>query len=132
MGKTARNEVIDANLNPKWCEHIFSLKFTELCRRNAGQWLQVPLGASDDGIDPPPEDLLTRIKVMYPQKENEFCLVNSLVSAMHYLGYTEEAVKISHHADELASIPGNEALQKVVELMQKYLPDWGLSTVYNR
>ena len=131
VGKTATGKVIEATLNMHWCEDVFELSFTELCHLQPGVWFHVPLGASDESIALAPSDLTTEIKVYYPQKNNQFCLVNSVASALNYLRYYDEAKAVYKHADEVSMLPGNEALLRVVELMELYIPKWGRSTVYN-
>ena len=132
VGKTATGKVLEAILNTHWVEDIFVLPFVELCCLQPGKWFHVPLGASDETIEPAPSDLLTEIKVFYPQQNTEFCLVNSVASALNYLRYFDEAQAIYKHADEVSILPGNQALLRVVELMELYVPKWGRSTIYNR
>jgi hypothetical protein len=44
-GKTAAGVVFNYQLNPAWCEFVFKLVFTQLCRRQPGCWLHVPIGS---------------------------------------------------------------------------------------
>jgi len=132
VGKTATGKLIKANLNPLWCEDIFELKFVECCRLQPETWFHVPLGSSDLSFGPPSKELLTEVRVKFQQENKEFCLVNSVASALFYLKHYEEAEAIHQHAEEISVLPGNVAFLQLIQLMQDYIPKLGGATIYNR
>jgi hypothetical protein len=94
------------SLTTDWVESAFSLAFRRECKeiatkagskRNAGKHLFIPSGASrnlgDD--DPPSEELLTGVRVQYLQGELDSCLRDSMASAIHGMGFTEEAQELA-------------------------------------
>jgi hypothetical protein len=45
-GMMANNTIMDIQLSPEWCENVFELVFTQLCRQNPGNWFHVPIGSA--------------------------------------------------------------------------------------
>jgi hypothetical protein len=45
-GMKADNTIFDMQLNPAWCENVFELVFTQLCRLHPGNWFHVPIGSA--------------------------------------------------------------------------------------
>jgi hypothetical protein len=94
------------SLTTDWVESAFTLAFRMECKaiatkagskRNAAKHLFIPSGASRDvGDDDPPSDqVLTGFKVHYLQGDLDSCLRDSMASALHGMGFTEEATLLA-------------------------------------
>jgi hypothetical protein len=82
QGMRADNTVFDMRLNPAWCENVFEIAFTQLCRLHPGNWIHVPIGSSfgiPRALDSPP---LNPVVVCYQQKVRAYCLTYSVVSCL--------------------------------------------------
>jgi hypothetical protein len=92
----------ECSLTQEWVESAFSVAFLNECRsiansgttrRNAKKYLYIPAGDSrnvDD--DPPPNDeLLAGVGVHFQQGDLDSCLRHSMASALHTMGFAEEA-----------------------------------------
>ncbi len=92
----------ECSLTQEWVESAFTVAFLNECRtiatsgttrRNAKKYLYIPAGDSrnvDD--DPPPNDeLMAGVGVHYQQGDLDSCLRHSMASALHTMGFAEEA-----------------------------------------
>lgn len=92
----------ECSLTKDWVETAFSLAFRRECKniatkattkRNANKYLFIPAGDSRNGEDdlPPTDELLTDVRVHYQQGKLDSCLRHSMSSAIHTMGFIEEA-----------------------------------------
>jgi hypothetical protein len=72
-GKTAAGVIFNYQLNPAWCEFVFELVFTQLCRRQPGCWFHVPIGSARIDEEPSVRQV-TEVAVRYPQRDMDYCL----------------------------------------------------------
>jgi hypothetical protein len=113
QGMKADNTVFDMQLNPAWCENVFELVFTQLCRLRPGNWIHVPIGSAfgmTGAIASPP---LNPVVVRYQQKVRAYCLTYSVASCLSYMGHVNEASKVAAAASNLVSLPGDVAFEKL-------------------
>jgi hypothetical protein len=66
-GKTAAGVIFNYQLNPAWCEFVFELVFTQLCRRQPGCWFHVPINSARIDEEPSVRPK-TEVAVRYPQR----------------------------------------------------------------
>jgi hypothetical protein len=130
VGKKSDGTCFKEQLQPAWCEYVFDLVFTELCRLAPGVFLHVPLGSAVMECQAP-SLIRTKVGVSFPQGNKEYCLTFSVASAMRYIGLRTEAEKVGAHAGRMNKYPGDLALSKVVELVRECAPQIGGYKTFN-
>ena len=130
-GKTAAGVVFNYQLNPAWCEFVFELVFTQLCRRVPDVWFHVPIGSAS--IDEEPSvRLKTKVVVRYPQKDMDYCLPYAVASCLHYMGHAIAAQKVAATAPNLIYLPGDVAIRRLRTIMEEVLPEVGQCRIFNK
>ena len=78
-----------------------------------------------------PSNSLTDIPLWYPQGELNLCLINSLASALYYMGLSEESGRLNSvsYNDEHLSL--KEACDKLQNNMKQYCPSIGIGWGFN-
>jgi hypothetical protein len=132
QGIKADDTIFDMQLNPAWCENVFELFLTQLCRLYPGNWFHVPIGSAHgipEAIASPP---FNPVVVRYQQKDRAYYLSYSVASCLNYMGHLDEASKVAAAAPDLVSLPGDMAFEKLrAILMIEVLPHMGLCMVWN-
>ena len=128
-GQTTKNTI-----SPSWYEHVFEKEYLLLLKQHPNKFFHVPLGSSAvvDGSTDAPSELRTQVPVMFQQHDEEFCLVNSVASALQYCNYKDEASQIAASASKLSVLPGNFAITELMKLMAKVVSINGKPTIYNQ
>jgi hypothetical protein len=130
-GMRADNTVFDMQLNPAWCENVFELVFTQLCRQHPGHWIHVPIGSSSGiprALDSPP---LNPVVVRYQQNARAYCLTYSVASCLNYMGHVKEASTVADAAPILVNLPGDKAFDRLRNIISEVLPHMGQCMVWN-
>jgi hypothetical protein len=130
IGKKSDGTCFKEQLQPRWCEFVFDMVFTELCRKAPGVFLHVPLGSSAVECEAPAL-IVTRVGLSFAQGRNDYCLPYSVASAMRYIGLRNEAERVASQAGLLKQYPGDVALAKVVELIREFAPQIGGYKLFN-
>jgi hypothetical protein len=131
-GMKADNTIMDIlQLNPVWCENVFELVFTQLCRLHPGNWFHVPIGSAHrvPGVVASPP--FTSVAVCYQQKDRDYCLPYSVASCLIYMGHVDEARQVAAAAPDFVSLPGDVAFEKLRAIMIEVLPQMGHCMVWN-
>ena len=106
-----------------WVQDNFADEFWGGLCVNPGKWVTVPLGASR--FDTAPPELLTNVECKYQQKEDEYCLVYALASALYYVGMEESAEKIVSIATSTTNMDPLNQVDVVKAYMVEYAPSIG-------
>lgn len=130
-GKSADGVLFKYQLNPAWCEYIFELVFTQLCRREPGRFFHVPIGSSNIDEEPTVR-LQTDVVVRYPQRDMDYCLPYAVASCLSYMGYVLEAQKVAAAAPDLIYLPGDVVIRKLRTVIQDVLPEMGQCMIFNK
>ena len=99
-------------------------------RNRPDEWVGCSLG--DPGDDEAPSSLQTRVRTIYQQHIQRFCLTQCLASALFYCGFTHGASIIDSQKRVFALLPFDEALQRLKDLMSNLVPLIGRATIYNQ
>ena len=130
-GKDKEGKTI-TQLNPEWVEAQFNEVFLEMCKMTP-LFLPIPIGSSYfDGVPVPSHLELRHLQNAYRQKNNEYCLTYSVASALRYMKFGNEAILIAQEADFYSSLPGDNALDYISQLIQVHVPMIGRFVVYNK
>jgi hypothetical protein len=111
-GKTAAGVLFNYQLNPAWCEFVFELVFTQLCRRQPDCWFHVPIGSADIDEEPTVR-LKTEVVVRYPQKDMDYCLPYAVASCLNCMGHVREAQRVAATAPDLIYLPGDVVIGRL-------------------
>jgi hypothetical protein len=130
-GKTAAGVIFNYQLNPAWCEFVFELIFTPLCRRQPGCWFHVPIGSAriDEELS---VRLVTDVAVRYPQRDMDYCLPYAVTSCLNYMGHVIEAKRVAATAPDLIYLPGDVVIGRLRTTMQEVLPEVGQCRIFNK
>ena len=96
----------ECSLTQEWVESAFSSAFRDECKdiatnlatnRNKNKYLYIPAGdpRSPDDDPPPADELLTDVTVHYQQGQLDSCLLDSMCSAFHAMGFIAEAKQLA-------------------------------------
>jgi hypothetical protein len=119
--KTAAGVLFNYQLNPAWCEFVFELIFSQLCRRQPDCWFHVPISSAH--IDEKPTvRLKTKVVVRYPQRDMDYCLPYVVASCLNCMGHVIEAQRVAATAPDLIYLPGNVVIGRLWTIMQEVLP----------
>jgi len=105
-------------------------RYVREARETPNTWIAPPLG--DPGTNPPPPHLTTRVKLLYEQFENHFCLTYSFASALFYCRFKDEAIALSKQAKTYANMSMNPAIASLRSLMPNLVPAIGGATIYGK
>jgi hypothetical protein len=130
-GKTGGGVVFDYQLTPAWCEFVFELVFTQLCRRKLDFWFHVPVGDAHI-VEEPSMRLVTTVAVRYRQEDKYYCLPYAVASCLHYMGYGTGARRVTEAAPEWTSLPGDVVFDQLRDIMKEVLPESGQCMVFNK
>jgi hypothetical protein len=130
-GMKADNTIMDIQLNPAWCENVFELVFTQLCRLHPGNWFHVPIGSTHGvpGVVTSPP--FTSVAVRYQQKDRDYRLPYLVALCLNYMGHVVEARKVAAAAPDFVSLPGDVAIERLRAIMMGVLPQMGQCMVWN-
>jgi hypothetical protein len=104
-GKTGGGVLFNYQLTPVWCEFVFELVFTQLCRRKPDMWFHVPVGDADV-VGVPSVHLVTTVGVRYRQEDKDYCLPYAVASFLYYMGYRNGASRVAEAAPKWTSLKG--------------------------
>ena len=130
-GKSAQKHEFANQLTPQWCEHIFELEFTQLCRKFPGVWIEVPVGNASN-IGAIPSFLQSDVDLKYQQNDKNYCVTYSLASALYYIQEVDAAKQIADSAAALASLPGELVLDEFRQQMLFAFPKNGECQIFNK
>jgi hypothetical protein len=99
-------------------------------RKKPNTWVSPTIGDPWDG--PPPAHLTTKVKTLYEQHNNPFCLSYSLASCLFYCGFRSAAEWLYAGAKELAQQKMTPQLKTIVEFMPNNAPTIGIATYYEK
>jgi len=120
------------HIDHNWVRKHFNPLFVQLCETKDNMWHEIPLGKAmniDDGQ--PPSKLSTLVATKYQQGREEYCLVYSLISAIHYCGLDYSCDPIKVHAERISKMAQLGALQEICLLMRTFCPLIGKATKFN-
>ena len=132
VGADSNNHTRKIALSKGWVEANFTAGYLETVRdigKNANnkmdhrRFVPVPAGADRENPDPPVDAcLLTRLpEIEYQQSLGErTCLISSISSAFHWLGFPDEAARIFKHSYNHHEDP--HQIKKVHEFIRKEFP----------
>ena len=83
------------------------------------------------GDAPLPDHLLTKVACQHLQNDKDYCLMYSLVTALHYMGFASEALILSEHAKDVTMVSQRDALLKTTKLLGQLLPQFGQPSKWN-
>jgi hypothetical protein len=98
--------------------HPKFLKFVVLASRQSvsyGKWIDIPAGAPDKDGDKAPTEMMTSIKVKFPQNNYDTCLLKSVASGLNFLKKYVLANFFSSVAKKFVATPVNLQLKFVCE-----------------
>jgi hypothetical protein len=133
MGVSAsKMKLQECSLMSDWVESAFTGAFRRACKdiattgasvRNKKKFLYIPAGDSRNAEDDPPpmDELLQEVTVEYQQGELDSCLRHSLSSALHSMGFVNEAKELALEDSISGSTVGlvAHAVQFVNKLFRK-------------
>jgi hypothetical protein len=93
-------------------------------------WVAPPIG--DPFEKSPPLHLQTKVKTVYQQYNNPFCLTYSLASCFHYCGLHFASRQLASAATEFSALHFDLQLEQLTEFMQNLCPVIGGATIYNQ
>jgi len=121
-----RKKFVDDPNNPlpvDWVQDNFVDNFWGGLRTNPGKWVTVPLGHPK--LDIAPKELLSNVECKYQQKEEQYCLVFALASALHYVGMVEAAQKLVSIADNTTNMNMEDQINVIKAHMVECAPSIG-------
>jgi hypothetical protein len=130
-GKTGGGVLFNYQLTPAWCEFVFELVFTPLCRRKPDMWFHIPVGDAHV-VDKPSVHLVTTVAVRYRQEDHDYCLPYVAASCLYYMGYGNGARRVAEAASKWTSLPGDVVFDQLRDIMKEVLPESGQSMVFNK
>jgi hypothetical protein len=116
-------------LTPAWCEFVFELVFTQLCRRKPDMRFHVPVGDAHV-VDKPSVRLVTTVAVRYCQEDHDYCLPYAAASCFYYMGYGNAARTVAEAAPKWTPLPGDAVFDQLRDIMKEVLPESGQSMVF--
>ena len=133
MGEAKANSTQqECSLTTEWVESAFTLAFRKECksmsapstiRRNEKKFLYIPAGDARTNNEDRPvsHQLLTEVRVKYQQGSLDSCLRHSMSSAIHAMGFIEEAKLLAREDGLSGSTVGllAEAAQFVRKVFRK-------------
>jgi len=130
---TARfNNKLKRYLNKKCVEDISTIdpELLQDARNNPDTWISPPIG--DPWDDPPPQCITTKVKCLYEQLDNHYCITYCVASALFYCGFTEEARELAQQAPDLAKLHMKTQVESLRSFMGNLVPPIGGPTVYGK
>jgi hypothetical protein len=120
-GQNGWKECDTPQINPKWVNYYFKESFWGMLLINPGKWFPVPIGQARE--DRAPMYLSTQVECVFQQKEDEdYCLFYCLASALHYMGYHNEAQRLAAEADKGLNTDGKSAIDALLAWMEYIFP----------
>jgi len=115
---------------PKICHNIRKMNTTlvHAAKKYSDTWVGCSLGDAGDGEAP--EHLATKVRTLYQQHNNNFCLTYSLASALFHCGFLDAAFLLASQAKVFASLHFEDSLSKLKEFMVNLVPEIGQPTLY--
>ena len=129
--KKARDNQEISLISCKWVRSWLSITHYRLALMLPDYWLHVPAGNSRKEGDCAPIELLTNMRIQFPQGKRNLCLVKSLVSALYYMGLKHESGMLDNLSYLYNDLPLPMAIKQIKNDMMKIVPQIGLSTSYN-
>ena len=123
-----KNEYVNKGYPRWWMEENFHSDFIEMTIMKE-VWLPIPVGNSSEVIAP--KDLLTEVKIQFPQKDKNSCLFSGLASALSYCKCKKEATSLVCRATKVENLDLNSQILEVKRFMASYLPSVGQSKNFN-
>jgi hypothetical protein len=102
---------------------MFHKEFFGFVRVQTPKWIHIPIGNSRN--ETAPADLFSNVPCAYEQGNMNFCLFYSLASALHYVGYVEEAKMIAEQAKLADNLEPRKQTQIMKEKMREICPSIG-------
>lgn len=99
-------------------------------KKKPNTWVSPTIGDPWDG--PPPAHLTTKVKTLYEQLNDPFCLSYSLASCLFYCGFRSAAEWLYSGAKELAQQMMIPQIDTIVEFMPNNAPAIGKATYYEK
>ena len=118
-------------INPNWVYMCFDPVFVDILKHFEDQFFFVPVGNANDEVAPS-HLLLPSIKLKYPQRDNNYCLMKSLASVFYYIGLKQQAHSLSMLSEHFDYLPGEIAIKEAREIVAKYAPMLGQCKVFNQ
>jgi hypothetical protein len=121
--KNPPQKIITEKLNPEWVADMFEKEFFGFVRVQTPKWISIPMGNSRN--ETAPKDLLTTVPCAYEQGKKNFCLFYSLASALHYVGYVQEAKLLAQQAEAADNLEPTRQRHILKEKMRLICPSIG-------
>ena len=99
-------------------------------RNRPDVWVGCSIGDPRD--EEAPASISTRVRTIYQQHNQRFCLIQCLASALFYCGFKEEAATLDSQKRIFALLTYDDALQRLIDLMPNLVPVIGRATFYNK
>ena len=129
--KKARDNREISLISCKWVRSWLSITHYRLAMMLPEYWLHVPAGNSRKEGDLAPIELLTNVRIKYPQGKRNLCLVKSVVSALYYMDLKHESGMLDNLCHLYNDLPLPMAIKQLKNDIMKIIPQIGLSTTYN-
>ena len=124
-------EIIKPPITMEWMRYCFKPEYIKLLMKHPKVWHRVEIGSPDAHYDDPPPSYVTKVRVAYQQGDKHRCLFLSLASALHYIGLSEEALKLADASIGKELIPVSEAIAALRTSMEVMAPMLGRPTLFN-
>ena len=109
---------MDENFHP---DYIEMTKFWD-------QFLPVPVG--DNNEEEALIELLTDIKVAFPQKQRSMCLFSSTALALAYCKQKQEATNLIWRSNKVKNLDLLTQIKEIWDFMESYIPSVGVCKLY--
>ena len=105
-------------------------QLVEDAKKQPNVWVSLPLGDPCD--DPPPVNLITKIKCLYEQLDKPYCITYCMASALFYCDFQKEAGYLAAQASLLAPLHMNAQLECLKSFLPNLVPLIGGATIYGK
>ena len=123
--------IIKPPVRMEWMRYCFKPEYIKLLIKHPKVWHRVEIGNPRDNSEDPPSPYVTTVRVAYQQGEQHGCLFLSLASALHYIGLSEEALKLAEASTSAEHNSGSEAIAALRTSMALLVPILGRPTLFN-
>jgi len=105
-------------------------KLLEDAKKEPNVWVSLPLGDPCD--DPPPANLITKVKCLYEQLDKPYCVTYCMASALFYCGFGDKAQDLASQASLLAPLHMKAQLECLKCFLPSLVPFIGGATIYGK
>jgi hypothetical protein len=108
---------------------VYNAYLVQRATRTPNEWVGPSLGDAG-GAAEAPGDISTKVRCLYQQHNNPYCLSYSLASTLFYCGFKEQAQVMAEGAKDLSGLDYDRQLSVLQGLMRDLVPLIGDATLY--